>query len=111
MAAKRRLMIELDERTFALLELLAFGMEIEQLEAGAEIDVESWKGYDAKNDDFAPAVRRLLNDVAGSLATGVRRPGAWERQVVEMLTGWNGMYNPGMAAECIKEEVLEWSKK
>lgn len=106
----RKLMIELDERTFALLEVLAFGMKIEEMPEGEEISADNWDGYDKKKDDFAPAVRSLIEDVAGSLATGVRRPGAWERQTVEMLTGWGGMYNPGMAAECIKEEVDSWSK-
>lgn len=106
----RKLMIEIDERTFAYLELLVFGMKIEQMEEGEETPSEEWDGYDKKKDDFAPAVRKLLEDVAGSLATGVRRPGAWERNVVEMLTGWGGMYNRGMLAKCIEDEVAEWNK-
>lgn len=109
----RKLMIELDENTFAFLEMLAFGIEIEQRENLPEDkkDMSDWSGFDKKKNDFAPAVRALLENVAGSLATGIRRPGSWERQAVDMLTGWNGTYNRGMLAECIKAEIIEENDK
>ncbi|MEF1204334.1 hypothetical protein [Photobacterium damselae] len=47
----------------------------------------------------------MLADIAGSIATGVRRPGSWERSVVDSLTGWQGTYNAGMLSELIKDEI------
>lgn len=102
-AKTRKLQIELSEQTFAYLEMLAFGLHIEN--SSESESVSNWKGFDKSRNDFAPAVRKLLESVAGSLADGVRRPGAWERQVVNQLTGWDGTYNPGMLADCIKDEV------
>ena len=99
----RKLQIELDEKTFAYLELLAFGIHIE---SGQESeDITKWSGHDKKRDDFGPAVRELIQEIAGSIASGVRRPGSWEREVVGSLTGWQGTLNRGMLAECIKDEV------
>ncbi|BAX56129.1 hypothetical protein PDPUS_4_00001 (plasmid) [Photobacterium damselae subsp. piscicida] len=97
----RKLQIELSDETFAYLEMLAFGLEIE---ANGEVE-ETWKGFNIEKNDFSPAVRSLLVDIAGSIATGVRRPGSWERGVVDSLTGWQGTYNEGMLSELIKEEV------
>lgn len=99
----RKLQIELDEKTFAYLELLAFGLHIEESPEGE--DITKWSGHDKKRDDFAPAVRELIQNILGSVADGVRRSGSWEREVVYSLTGWQGTFNRGMLAECIKEEV------
>lgn len=105
MTTKRKLQIELDETTFAYLEMLAFGLQLERKPESE--DIAEWSGFDKKRNDFAPGVRELIVDVANSLAAGVRRPGAWEREVVDSLTGWQGTFNPGMLSECIKDEVCE----
>ena len=99
----RKLQIELSDETFAYLEMLAFGLE---LEANGTVD-EDWKGFNKEKNDFSPAVRSLIVDIAGAIATGVRRPGSWERGVVDSLTGWQGTYNKGMLAESIKDEVTK----
>ncbi|MGR5116982.1 hypothetical protein [Photobacterium damselae] len=96
----RKLQIELSDETFAYLEMLAFGLELEE---NNEVK-EDWEGFNKQKNDFSPAVRSLLVDIADSIATGVSRPGSWERQVVDQLTGWNGTYNKAMLADCIKEE-------
>lgn len=103
----RKLVVELPESTFAYLEMLAFGLELESREHLSEDkqDMSDWDGFDKAKNDFAPAVRELLVSVANSVATGVARPGSWERGVVDSLTMWQGTYNKGMLAECIKEEV------
>ncbi|HFQ5347197.1 TPA: hypothetical protein ACGUPP_004310 [Vibrio vulnificus] len=98
----RKLQIELSDETFAYLEMLAFGLELER---SGKDDLSDWKGFDKHKNDFAPAVRELLQEMADSMAAGVRRPGSWERGVVDSLTGWQGTYNKGMLAECIKEDV------
>ena len=95
----RKLTIEVSDETFATLEVVAFGLELEN---NGDVD-RDWKGHDKKRDDFGPAVRELLTSVAGSLATGADRPGSWERGVLESLTGWQGTYNPGMVADCVKD--------
>ncbi len=100
----RKLQIELSDETFAYLEMLAFGLEVERSEKD---DLGDWKGFDKQKNDFGPAVRELLQEIAGSVATGVRRSGSWERSVVDSLTGWQGTYNRGMLADCIKNEVDE----
>ena len=100
----RKLQIELSDNTFAYLEMLAFGLEVER--TGKEIPSD-WKGLDKQRNDFGPAVRTLLQEVANSIATGVDRPGSWERSVVDNLTGWEGTYNKGMLAECIKDDVTK----
>lgn len=94
----KKIMLELDEQTFAKLELLAFGLHLEDEELTP-------LKHDKKKDDFAPMVKDLLVGIADSLADGVMRSGAWEHDVVRSLTGWQGTYNPGMAAECIKDEI------
>lgn len=100
----RKLQIELSEDTFAYLEMLAFGLAIERGEDPASKG-NDWKGFDKQRDDFGPAVRELLQSVANSVSTGVARPGAWEREIVDSLTGWEGTFNRGMLAECIKDDV------
>ncbi|CCN92053.1 conserved protein of unknown function (plasmid) [Vibrio nigripulchritudo SFn27] len=100
----RKLQIELSDETFAYLEMLAFGLELERTDKD---DLSDWKGFDKQRNDFGPGVRELLQEIAGSIATGVDRPGSWERGVVDSLTGWQGTYNKGMLAECIKDEVVK----
>ena len=97
----KKITIELDEQTFAYLEMLAYGLEIEN---SGKVD-NDWKGFNKAKNDFSPAIRDLLVDVAGSMADGVRRSGSWERGVVDQLTGWNGTYNKGMVSDCIKKNV------
>ncbi|EMC9392928.1 hypothetical protein VO419_004801 [Vibrio parahaemolyticus] len=99
----RKIQLELHEHTFAALEALAVGLHLQE---GNEID-KDWEGYDKTKDDFAPAVRKLLVQIANSVSTGVVRPGAWERSVVDSLTGWDGTFNRGMLAECIKDDFKE----
>ncbi|WP_162270746.1 hypothetical protein, partial [Photobacterium aquimaris] len=96
-----KIMLELDDKTFAFLEMLAVGLE---LEANDKIDAD-WKGFNKEKNDFSPAVRALLVNIANSVATGVRRSGSWEREIVDSLTGWQGTYNKMTLADCIKEEV------
>ncbi|HAS6106959.1 TPA: hypothetical protein I7130_21490 [Vibrio vulnificus] len=98
----RKLQIELSDETFAYLEMLAFGLELER---SGKDDLSDWKGFDKHKNDFAPAVRELLQEMADSMAAGVRRPGSWERSYIVSLTGWQGTYNKGMLAECIKDDV------
>jgi hypothetical protein len=101
----RKLQIELDEHTFSLLEVLAYGLFLEENENGDELP--ECPAFDKNRNDFGPGVRKLLEQVAGSMATGVRRPGAWEREVVDSLTGWQGTFNRGMFADCIKDELKQ----
>lgn len=96
----RTIQLELSEHTFAVLEVLAFGLYLQE----GNDKVLSWEGYDKKKDDFAPAVKGLLVQVSNSLSTGVVRPNSWERDVVDSLTGWDGTFNRGMFAECIKDD-------
>ncbi|EHE7897955.1 hypothetical protein J0V14_004800 [Vibrio parahaemolyticus] len=98
----RKLQIELSDETFAYLEMLAFGLELER---SGKDDLSDWNGFDKQRNDFGLGVRELLKEIADSVATGVYRPGSWERGVVDSLTGWQGTYNKGMLAECIKEDV------
>ncbi|WP_318415129.1 hypothetical protein [Photobacterium leiognathi] len=95
----RKIVIEVSDITFALLEVLATGIE---LESGTDINTD-WEGYDKKRDDFTPAVRDLVSDICTSLATGVRRGGSWEHDVVKSLTGWDGTFNNAFVADCIKD--------
>lgn len=96
-------MLELDDHTFALLEMLAVGLELQQNDS---IPAD-WNGFSEKNNDFTPAVRELIKYISQSLAVGVRRPGSWERGVVDSLTGWDGTFNQGMLNPLIKDEILE----
>ena len=94
----KKLVIELSDETFAYLEMIATGLQIEE---NGKVESE-WDGYSKDKNDFSPAVRQLLVSVADSMADGVRRSGSWERQVVDQLTGWQGTYNEGLLADCIK---------
>lgn len=97
----KKIVLNLDDETFQLLEVLAFGLNIEKY--GYVKNEEMEKGHSKKNDDFAPLVSRLLEEIASSLSAGVRRPGSWERGVVDSLTGWDGTYNRGMFGELVKK--------
>lgn len=97
----RKIVLDLTDETFAYLELLAFGLHLEDK---AELN------FNGTKNDFAPMVNTLLIDVADSLAAGVRRTGSHERQTVDQLTGWDGTYNIGMVADCIKADVKNWKK-
>ncbi|CAA6823664.1 MAG: Unknown protein [uncultured Thiotrichaceae bacterium] len=88
---EREIVLTISEHTFQYLEVLAVGLSQE----AQGVDNEALKaGYDKRIDDYGPLVAKLLEDVAGSLADGVRRPGAWERGVVDQLTGWNSTVYP-----------------
>lgn len=97
----KKIMLELDDHTFAFLEMLAIGLELQENDT---ID-PSWNGFSQKYDDFSPAVRLLITNIANSVATGVRRSGSWEREVVDQLTGWDGTYNKGLLSELIRDEI------
>ncbi len=105
----RKLQIELSEHTFAYLEMLAYGLAVERKDLPENI--KEWKGFDKSKDDFAPAVRKLIVEMCNSVSTGVSRPASWEREVVGSLTGWDGTFNRGMLAECIKAEVGQENDK
>ena len=82
----KKIQLELNEHTFAALEVLAVGLYLQE---GKEL-TEEWKGYNKTKDDFSPAVRDLLVQISDSISTGVVRSGSWERGVVDSLTflGW-----------------------
>lgn len=92
----RKLVIELDEVTFAELEVLAHGLHLQGYYSEEEI-------FDKQKNDFAPGVKKLLIQAAHSVSTGVRRPGSWERGIVDSIYCWDGSYNRGMFADCIKD--------
>jgi len=100
--ASKKIVLSLDQRTFQYLEVLAVGLNREICG-----DDELLNGHDNKNDDFAPLVSRLLEGVAVSLADGVRRPGSWERGIVDSLTGWDGTVNKGMFGPSINVSETE----
>ena len=91
----KTLVLNLEEKTFQLLEVLAFGLNIEKF-PNDENSRELINGYNDEGDHFAPLVSRLLEDIAESLAAGVQRPGFSERDCLESLTGWQGTLNRGM---------------
>lgn len=100
----RKIVLELDDETFGLLEALAFGLHLEDPDLNES-------GYVKSRDDFGDGVRNLLNDAACSIAAGVRRPGSWERGFVDSLTGWQGTYNWGMLSDCVKQYFPEPSEE
>lgn len=106
----KKIKLKLDQATFEYLEVLAYGLNQEHHD-GNKINDELLAGYDAKNDDFAPLVRQLLEKITLTLAEGVMNPSSWEREVVEALTGWEGTINRGMFGETVdipagKQSVL-----
>jgi hypothetical protein len=96
----KKLILNLDDETFQWLEVLAFGLNIEEYPDDRKNE-KLMKGHNKKNDDFAPLVSRLMEDVACSFATGVRRSGSWERGTVDALTGWDGTYAKGMFGDLV----------
>ena len=100
----RRLVIELPEHTFQLLEVLCVGMKREDWERWP--NSKSWADEleelaDKKNDNFAPGVRALVVSLINSLSTGVERSGSWERGCLDSLTGWDGLLIPKMFGELV----------
>lgn len=106
----QKIMLNLDDETFQYLEVLAVGLNFEQHDSK---DNEAFqKGHNKEKDHFGPLVSRMLEGIAESLASGVRRSGSWERNCIESLTGWDGTINRGMFGPlvCIPEDkttVLE----
>ena len=102
----KEITLKLDDKTFAWLEVLVVGLAKENLdekEFSARLSDISCKD----NDDFGKGIKDLLEDIAGSLADGVKRSGSWERQCISSLTGYNGTYVPDMFDTCIKDEAKE----
>jgi len=97
----RKLVLNISEHTFQYLEVLAFGLNCEKYPNDRKNEALT-KGFNKKDDHFAPLVSRLLEDVAASLATGTRRPGSWERDVISSLTGWEGTVNKGMFGNLVE---------
>ena len=103
---KRKMIINIDQETFEWLEVLATGLNREKYEDNENLLREELeKGFNKKNNDFAPMVSRLIENLAGSMAEGVMRPESWERGTVEALTGWNGTYIPSMIGKNIKHQI------
>jgi len=93
----RKLVIELSDHTFQVLEGLAFGLMIEDTEGDPERrELRKREIWNKTNDDFAPGVRELLTKAAGLMSAGTFRPGCWEREVLASLTGYEGTFNRGM---------------
>ncbi len=102
----KKLTLELDDKTFAWLEVLAVGLAKENLSS----DDFKARIVDMHNDatnDFSSAINDLFVDVAESLATGVKRSGSWERSCLSSLTGYDGTYVSAMMDECIKSEAKD----
>ena len=97
---QKKIILNLDEKTFQYLEVLAFGLN-QELYNGDKDNKELTKGHNKQNDDFAPLVSRMIEKIADSLADGVRRPSSWERDTVDKLTGWDGTVNRGMFGNLI----------
>ena len=85
--------LTLHPETYKLLEALAYSLK--WYEETDEADTELAEGWCSLNKNYSPLLTSFLTDVCDSLSTGVRRPGSWEREVILMLTGWNG----GLAME------------
>lgn len=91
----QHLMLKLDDETFQYLEVLAYGLNQERFN-GDKHNETLMAGFNKPQNHFGPLVSRLLEDMARSVATGVRRPGSWERGCLDSLTGWQGTVNRGM---------------
>ena len=85
--------LTLHPETYKLLEALAYSLKWYEQTLEADNDIAD--GWCSLNKNFSPLLANFLTDVCDSLSTGVRRPGSWEREVILMLTGWNG----GLAME------------
>lgn len=97
---KRRMTVTLSEDTFQYLEVLAVGLLLERNPDADRNILLSDKVN--KADDFVPAVASLLEEIADTFAEGTRRPGSWECEVVEKVTGWDGTVNRGMFGDKIE---------
>lgn len=97
----KKLVLNLSDDAFQHLEVLAFGLNRQHYPDQPKNE-QLIDGHNKQNDDFGPLVSRLLEGVANSLADGVRRPGSWERGVLDSLTGWDGTINRGMFGDMVK---------
>ena len=102
--AKKKIVLELHEQTFAWLEVLVISLAKEQLSA-EEYQKRIIEMSRLGEDDFGKGVSDLLVQIADSLSNGVRRPGSWERQCLSALTGYDGGYVAGTFADCIVEDA------
>lgn len=56
---KKKIILNLDERTFQYLEVLAFGLNLERND-GNQDNKELLKGHNKQNDHFAPLVSSMI---------------------------------------------------
>lgn len=101
----KKLTLELDEKTFAWLEVLAVGLAKENLNNDEYSAKISEMSREDNNNDFGNGVKVILVDIARSLADGVKRSGSWERNCLSSLTNYEGTYVSGVFDDCIKEEA------
>lgn len=102
----RKIVVNLSQREFEYLELLAVALVKERVENDEDFIEEITAGMSKKNNDFGPLVSRLAERILGSVAVGVERPGSWERGTVDALTGWQGLVLPNMAGQTIREDAF-----
>lgn len=100
----KTIQLKLDQNTFQYLEVLVYGLMRQNFKTDEEREVEAAKIHNKKNDDFGPGVSRLLEEIAESLAVGVRRTGSWENGTLSALTGWDGTVVPAMYGELVELE-------
>jgi hypothetical protein len=103
-----KLEIELNEKTFAWLEILASGLAKETL-SNEDFKQRMAEMSNDSMENLSVGVADILENVAESLATGVKRKGSWERNCVQSLTGYQGTYIPEMFHDCIKEEAIDYN--
>ncbi len=102
----KKITIELEDTTFAWLEVLAVGLAKEQLNDG-EYQQRISEMASGGGDNFEQGVAELVADFANSLSDGVKRSGSWERQCLNQLTGYDGTYVSGSFDESIKEDAKQ----
>lgn len=107
MANTKKITLELDENTFAWLEVLVVGLAREQFPESNQAEYQKRISEITRKDkdDFGKGITELLTDVTNSLADGTRRSGSWERGCLQSLTGYDGTYVPAMFDDCIKEQA------
>jgi hypothetical protein len=100
----KKLILDIDDKTFAWLEVLVVGLAKENLTSEEYIAKISEMSRKDKND-FGNGVKNILVDIACSLADGVKRSDSWERTCLSSLTNCQGTYVSGTFDDCIKEEA------
>lgn len=66
-------------------------IEVELNEETAKIFEVFIKQMKQENNPFATeTIEELISQFVYSLSDGIRRSGSWERELITMLTGWNG---------------------